>query len=50
MGLLFIGCISPISSVAFTNPLCLLPSFKVQNSIWSPLLPQPKQLKVLVVE
>jgi hypothetical protein len=42
------GCISPASSVAFYNPLCLLPSLSEQNSIWSPFLPQPKQLKVFV--
>jgi len=48
LGLLLIGFISPLSPVAFNNPLCLLPSFSVQNSIWSPFLPQPKQLKVFV--
>jgi hypothetical protein len=39
--LLFIGIISPLSSFAFNNPLCLLPSFSVQYPIWSPLFPQP---------
>jgi hypothetical protein len=47
-GFPLVGLMFPTSSVAFYNPLCLLPSFRVQNSIWSPFLPQPKQLNVLV--